>query len=181
MSSQKAFTIILIFLVVGSVGAILLIENWVEFLSASDKDPTLTGRTEFWPQLIEAINKKPLLGYGYHNFWQPWRGIDNPAANIETPNGFKPPHAHNGFIEIGLDLGYVGLLLFTISFLRSLALGSILLTKSRPLESSLPIIFLSFLVLQNVTESRLFSINFTWFYYIMFSVKLNHQDNEFNP
>ncbi|MCG5056857.1 MAG: O-antigen ligase family protein [Limnoraphis sp. WC205] len=178
LTFQQAFTAIVLFLVLGIVIMILLTENWVSVLSSLGKDPTLTGRTEFWPMLIDAINQRPVLGYGYHNFWQPWRGVDNPAAGVITPNGFKPPHAHNGFIEIGLDLGYIGLSLFILSFFRNLLLGSMLLTQSKRLESLLPTIFMGYLLFQNVTESRLFGANFVWFYYVLFTVKLNHIHEE---
>ncbi len=178
LTFQQAFTAIVLFLVIGIVTMILVTENWVDLLSSLNKDPTLTGRTDFWPMLIDAINQRPILGYGYHNFWQPWRGVNNPAANIITPAGFKPPHAHNGFIEIALDLGYVGLSLFIISFMRNLLLGSMFLTKSRQLESLLPTIFMGYLLLQNITESRLLDVNFVWFYYVLFTVKLNHLEEE---
>lgn len=178
LTFQQAFTAIVLFLVLGIIAMILITENWVALLSSLNKDPTLTGRTDFWPMLIDAINERPVLGYGYHNFWQPWRGVDNPAADIVTPVGFRPPHAHNGFIELGLDLGYVGLSLFVISFFRNLLLGSMLLTRSQHLESLIPTIFMGYLLLQNVTESRLLEVNFVWFYYVLFTVKLNHIQEE---
>jgi O-antigen ligase len=175
MSARQAFAAIVIFMAVSIVTSILVIENWVELLSSLDKDPSLTGRTQFWPQLIEAMGKRPLLGYGYDNFWQPDRGLDNPAANIETTSGYKPPNAHNGFIQLGIELGYVGLILFGFSFFRNLALGSLFLTKSQSIESRLPLIFLAYLALQNITESNLLGPNFLWFFYVMFTVKLNDE------
>lgn len=175
LSARQAFAVILIFMVVSIVASILVIGNWAELLGSLDKDPTLTGRTDFWPQIIEAMGTRPLLGYGYDSFWQPERGLDDPAANIETTTGYKPPNAHNGFIQLGVELGYVGLILFGFSFFRNLALGSLLLTKSKSIESRLPLIFLAYLVLQNITESNLLGPNFLWFYYVMFTVKLNDE------
>ena len=41
------------------------------FLGVFGKDLTLTGRTDVWDAVIELINQKPLLGWGYRAMWVP--------------------------------------------------------------------------------------------------------------
>jgi O-antigen ligase len=74
---------------------------------ASGRDATLIGRTELWQTLLqEPIN--PLIGVGYTNFWLGERLTRLWAMYpMSTPN-----EAHNGYLEIYLNLGLIGLCLF---------------------------------------------------------------------
>ncbi|MGD0366091.1 MAG: O-antigen ligase [Acidobacteriaceae bacterium] len=80
------------------------------------RDPTLSGRTAIWAQVGHFIVQHPLLGYGYDAFW---RGATGPSLQIDTAVHFFVVHAHNGFLEIALELGAPGLALFVLSWLRA--------------------------------------------------------------
>ncbi len=80
------------------------------------RDATLTGRTAIWTQVARFIAQRPLLGYGYAAFW---RGMAGPSFQIAAAVHFIVAHAHNGFLEIALELGAAGLLLFLLSWLRA--------------------------------------------------------------
>ena len=47
-----------------TVAFILLMLNMDLIYSLLDKDPTLSGRTDFWPYVIDYIYQRPLLGLG---------------------------------------------------------------------------------------------------------------------
>jgi O-antigen ligase len=84
------------------------------------KDPTLTGRTVLWGFVEDDIRLRPLFGWGYSAFWQP----DNPAANaISLTLGWYVPQAHNGILEILIELGFVGVALFITLWFRNLLLS----------------------------------------------------------
>jgi exopolysaccharide production protein ExoQ len=75
------------------------------FLELIGKDPTLTGRTEIWGFVIPDIFQKPWLGWGYFAFWS----LDNPAAlQISDTVHWIVPQAHNGVLEILLNVGFIG-------------------------------------------------------------------------
>jgi len=74
-----------------------------------------TGRTAIWAQVAHFILLRPLCGYGYDAFW---RGMQGPSFQIAAAVHFIVAHAHNGFLEIALELGAAGLLLFLLSWLR---------------------------------------------------------------
>jgi O-antigen ligase len=70
-------------------------------------DVTFTGRTLIWDFVGSEIDKRPLLGWGFLSFWLV--GPDSPAM-IDGPGWVKVmPHAHNGYLDIAVQLGYVGL------------------------------------------------------------------------
>jgi exopolysaccharide production protein ExoQ len=84
------------------------------------KDPTLTGRTEIWAFVTNDIWMKPLFGWGYFGFWH----FNNPAAReISDAVHWTVPEAHNGLLELLLDLGFVGTALFFWLFIRNLSLA----------------------------------------------------------
>jgi len=79
------------------------------------RDITLTGRTAIWIEVAHFIRQRPLFGYGYDAFW---RGMQGPSLQVAAAVHFIVAHAHNGFLEIALELGVAGLLLFAVSWLR---------------------------------------------------------------
>jgi O-antigen ligase len=84
------------------------------------KDPTLTGRTEIWALVTNDIWMKPLFGWGYFGFWH----FNNPAATeISEAVHWVVPQAHNGLLELLLELGIVGTALFFWLFIRNLSLA----------------------------------------------------------
>jgi len=173
LSPQWAFVSVLLFMIASVCLTIIVTEN-LEFIVVDtlNKDLTLTGRTEFWPLVIDNINQRPLLGYGIGGFWQPWRGIENPARDIIVlKSKFVPPHSHNGFMDIACDLGYLGVSIFIISFVSSLAKAVMYLGRSKMPEAGLPILVLSFILMTNLTETGLVGVTSIWFWYIVVAVR----------
>lgn len=74
------------------------------------KDMTLTGRTEIWAILAEHIAYHPVLGTGYGAYWTagPVAGAES-YAFVWRMGSFYPGSAHNGYLDIVNDLGWVGL------------------------------------------------------------------------
>lgn len=170
LSFQWAFTVLILFQA-ASIGITLIVmENYFEILEFLEKDPTLTGRTLVWPQMIEAINKRPLLGYGFHAFWL----SGHPDADIVAPNGWRPPHAHNGFIEIGLDVGWLGLCIFILCFLTTVAQAvKYHIQSDKKQESVLPFVIFAFVVMPNISISRITEPLEMWVIYAMTVVRLS--------
>lgn len=90
--------------------------DWFERFMAEtlDKDPTLTGRTLLWAAGEELATRKPLLGYGYQAIWL---GESSEAIGLMRLTGMSDGrsfHFHNQFLQIQVDLGYVGLIAFVL-------------------------------------------------------------------
>jgi exopolysaccharide production protein ExoQ len=102
-------------IVVAAAGIIQLFElPRLAFLLG--RDATLSGRTAIWAQVAHLILRRPLFGYGYDAFW---RGMQGPSLQVAAAVHFIVAHAHNGFLEIALELGTAGLSLFAVSWLRA--------------------------------------------------------------
>jgi O-antigen ligase len=69
------------------------------------KDITLTGRTKIWSSVLLSIAKRPWLGYGHGAFWIG----QGEATNTYLAANWTVSYAHNGFLDVLLQLGFVGL------------------------------------------------------------------------
>ncbi|EWY35746.1 hypothetical protein N825_35840 [Skermanella stibiiresistens SB22] len=80
-------------------------------LEAVGRDLTFTGRTTIWTYAIVAGMDHSMLGAGYRAFWTP-EGASYVYARIwgEIGNG------HNGYLDVWLELGFVGVGLFLLVF-----------------------------------------------------------------
>ena len=70
-------------------------------------DATFTGRTEIWSFAWSNIMTKPLAGFGFNGFW----GVGGGSAATTADNAFLANilQSHNGYLDILLDEGFVGL------------------------------------------------------------------------
>jgi O-antigen ligase len=134
------------------------------FLGAMGKSSTLTNRIPLWGLVLEAIGKRPWLGYGYSSFWQGWHGD---SAHICRVAGWIPPHAHNGFLDVCLDLGLVGLTIFLLGVVFALCRAVRSARRTTTVGGLWPITFLTFLLLYNLTESLILrQHNLFWLLYV---------------
>ena len=103
----------LIFGLFTSVGLMaLLITVFPDFMfGLIGKDASLTGRTDIWAMLTDAINKEFWTGYGFGVFWQDPYG---PSYIIKEVLQWPVPTAHNGWIEIWLSAGVGIVFLFAL-------------------------------------------------------------------
>lgn len=172
---RLAFACMGVFLAIGISLLILISEN-AEYIIVDKlgKDMTLTGRTYLWSLVVPAINRHPWVGYGYQGFWQPWRGLENPANIIRHPKfgDFIPMHSQNGFLDIALNVGWVGLTLFILSLLTNIYYGVRHLTRSRGPESVLPLVVLTWVVMSNITEVGINAIASSWIFYVLMTARL---------
>ena len=89
---------------IGLVAYVFITEPAV-VLKALGKDPSLTGRTDIWVALMREVNLRPWTGFGYQAFW----GRESiPAMWIRAETQWPVPSAHNGWIDLLIQLGWPG-------------------------------------------------------------------------
>jgi O-antigen ligase len=139
-------------------------------LEFANRDSTLTGRTELWSALLPSAAKRPLLGYGFDAFWL---GMKCESANILLTVGWPATHAHNGFLDLWLDLGGIGVALFLAAYLL-LWRRAVRVLRSSPGPTAVWLcIYLIFMLLYNLPESALLRENtIFWVLYTATAVNL---------
>lgn len=122
---------------------------------------SLTGRVPLWEILLSEVQDHPWLGVGFAAFWNPHN-----YPRLEQLAGFPVVSAHNGFLDMLLTAGAVGLtILMTFCFYTMAKLIG-RARRQDPL-AWLAFLFLTFYMLQNLTSSI-----FTEFYEITLIVVL---------
>lgn len=101
------------------LGLLLIVAVWMfaadaifDFLG---KDATLTGRTEIWDGINRVMTGHSWTGYGYGAIWDDEDPFA-PLAWITHYAGFRANHAHNGWMEIWLNVGLIGVIAFGLWF-----------------------------------------------------------------
>ncbi|MCM0592909.1 MAG: O-antigen ligase family protein [Gloeotrichia echinulata DEX184] len=122
------------------------------------KPPDLNGRLDMWNLAIQAGLKHPWLGYGWGGFWnssEAWSVISNVpwVANVVLSSNKMSFHSHNGYIEIFLQLGIIGLLIFAFTVLLTLKRILKLLHLTNSVESLWMLVFITTSLLGLVSET----------------------------
>lgn len=118
IQSSKIQYVVLVLVFISSIAIVAIgasAENLIVELTG--KDLTFTGRVELWDMVATSIMEKPLAGYGYGAFWI---GEVGESGKINAALDLAYDTAHNGYLDLALDLGMVGLLLYLASMLRYL-------------------------------------------------------------
>lgn len=115
-------------------------------------DSTLTGRSGIWHAVWSAILAKPWLGYGFDGFW---RGAEEPSLAVWRLSGTQVAEAHNGYLDLLLDLGVVGLAVFLVAFAVVLGRAGQALHRRTGSARIFPLVFAGLFLVYNVAESSL--------------------------
>ncbi len=138
--------------IISTILYILVSANAEAIAGLFGKDLTLTGRTTFWPLILDRISQHPWLGYGFGAFWI---GLDGPSDYIWYASSFKAPNSHNGYLDLCLELGLVGLSIYLIEFVTTFQKTLAYIRVVKTSDGFFPALFLIYIVLANLTESTL--------------------------
>jgi O-antigen ligase len=81
-------------------------------MDAAESVGSLTGRVPLWTQVLGFYSERPFLGYGYGAFWS----IEN-TKTVMFEQGWPISHSHNAYIDVLLETGPIGVLLFALVLL----------------------------------------------------------------
>jgi len=155
--SRRHFGIYLIVFGAALLAVELTFDAYSKIVTMLGRDPTLTDRTELWTDAI-AIQSRPMTGMGFESYWLGSR-LDWMSAKW----WWQPNQAHNGYIEIYLNLGFIGLFLFfalIVSTFRKAAAG---LTSESEFEfSRLRLAMLFAILSHNYTEATFKGVHLLW-------------------
>jgi len=116
------------------------------------RDVTLTGRVPLWTALMRSGMERPFLGHGFGSYWYDGRGVSQTGLVMS----WDAPHAHNGFIDLWLAIGLVGLVMATILLLGVIVrLMRGLYQQRSDHTMAFALMYMMFFVYANTTESVL--------------------------
>jgi hypothetical protein len=179
--------IITAFLLIASAGSLFAVRNLENATRAIGKTDNLSGRIPLWEICAEYWqSRRPWFGFGYGGIWAGGQDpVDFPIVQeIEARTGFPVPHSHNGFLNVAMDLGYVGLALLMLELLHTLYASITVLVKldsedPRYLRALWPLVGLTYVVLNNLTEVTFQRENLVGLIFVVISYHAQLQKREF--
>jgi exopolysaccharide production protein ExoQ len=139
-------------------------------ITSAGRETTLTGRTQLW-EVVLRMDPRPILGHGFESFW-----LGPRLEKLQDMFHFKPNQAHSGYIEIYLNLGWVGLLILAgvivscYANLREMLTSSSEMTK-RVMFGRFGMAFLAAFLAYNYTEAAFMSLHFLFVIFLLFAIK----------
>ncbi|MFF2274923.1 O-antigen ligase family protein [Agromyces sp. NPDC058126] len=140
----------------------LLAVFWNQLLELFGKGEDLTGRLDIWDAVIGMIGERPIAGWGWVGYWNPFV---EPFSDLAVRKGVVYLQAHNAWLDVWMQLGIIGLLAFAAIVIGALW-RSWFLAVDRPMDASgrpipyspaalLPLLVLVALIGQSLAESRI--------------------------
>ena len=158
----------LIILLIGGSTIVLFLGN-LEFILVDTlgKNMEFNGRLPIWTLMMQKVMERPWFGYGFVGFWTSDESlyvINNSWAGTGDTPGLRF-NAHSGYIDLLLQLGFLGMVLYIVDFFAVLARGISLLFLT-PIQETfwilptlLALLFFNFAdTLSVVTPNSLWSI-----------------------
>jgi O-antigen ligase len=163
-SANKLITLFAFGIIFSGILLTLLVGNLEGATAALGKDATLSGRTTLWVSVIRKILERPFLGYGISGFWL---GEFGESRDVWAMSPWLPNHAHNGWLDIALELGIIGLLVYLTGFILCFYRVIRLMKATKSSYYIAWTIILSIIVMFNVTLSNMLDPNsFFWMIYV---------------
>jgi exopolysaccharide production protein ExoQ len=159
------------------LGAFILFIFNLEFIfGILGRSATMTGRTRMWPDLINnTFTLKPILGHGFGAIWMQ----DSFRTLIEHRWGwsYQPYFADNGFLDLLLNLGLIGLAVFLVLFVIVTVRGWQKIRAGFSWKSVFFFITLVYVFIGNLTYSFLFEVDyFVWSLFVIVAFLVSTPD-----
>ena len=178
--ARTGYYALIVAAVVGLVVAALTLRETL--LSAMGKSSDLTGRSDIWDAVIGLATQRPVFGWGWVSYWTPWGA---PLNTLAFEGGVQQYQAHNAWLDVWLQVGIVGLVVFGAlvistavrawSFATDRAITRPGTAGSFSVESMLPMLVLTALLVQSLAESRLI-IEYGLLLLVIVAVKTKRND-----
>jgi O-antigen ligase len=132
--------------------------------SALGRGSGLSGRSEIWTASIAAAGN-PIIGTGFESFWNV--NVDKVARLLP---GYWEIHnlvsAHNGYIQIYLDLGWIGVALIALILVSGYWRAGRAFQRD-PELASLMLAYVTTATSYSITEAGFRTLTASWFFLIL--------------
>jgi exopolysaccharide production protein ExoQ len=171
MARRDAALLVLVAIPVVIVACCAILAMASTLLVTIGKDPTLSQRTIIWAAAWDSVLKHPMLGYGFSAFW---KGLYGPSQSVTLIAGWGLHQAQNGFIDLMLGIGGVGLL--TLFLIVAQSIWRAIQHFYSPEHSAYArwcVLMIACTLLYNIGESTIAFTSLNWFVFLLAVVGLN--------
>jgi len=172
ISRRPAAVHALVFVILVTASLIWLLGGRAAITDALGRKPDFTGRSEIWRILI-PMGPNPIGGAGFETFWVGPRvaEIFAKVGGLQMTN-----EAHNGYIEVYLNLGVLGLGLIGL-LLGQGYLTAVRLFRRDPGLGGLLVAYVVTAAAYNVTEAGFRMLSLEWIFLLLSVMTANRVIN----
>jgi exopolysaccharide production protein ExoQ len=153
----------LVLLIILFAGLTALLGGRASIAHALGRKSDLTGRTEIWAALI-PMAPNAAVGAGFESFW-----LGSRKAKLwEAFSGNPLNEAHNGYLEVYLNLGVVGLLMIVLILVSGYR-RAVAAFRRAPDLGGLTVSYVAAATVYNITEAGFRMLNPIWIF-LLFAV-----------
>ena len=158
-------------------GLFLVAVYWVEITDLLGKSPDASGRFYIWQTVWTLVQERWLVGWGWISHWIP--GVE-PYEGLIVIEKVPHFHAHNAFLDMWLQLGIVGLLVFLwLLWTTFVRVWKVAVVHTNPLYLW-PLFAFMVIATQALTESRLLIEN-GWMLLVLLALKTREPFENLEP
>jgi exopolysaccharide production protein ExoQ len=137
---------------------------------ALGRGENMSGRKAIWDKILEK-ETNPLVGHGFRGFWETPEGL-SVAEELQTN---RLVSSHNGYLEIYVQGGLVGLFLLFVFLLATGINATDKLVVGDPL-GRIAILVWPILLIYNATESAYLQVGTLWFTMLIVTMRVPWQN-----
>jgi exopolysaccharide production protein ExoQ len=162
-SPAAAHALVLALLLGGSLTALL--GGWAAMTDAVGRNPDLTGRTDIW-RIVISMAPNPIGGAGFETFWLGTRAekVSSLVAGGHALNATN--EAHDGYIEVYLNLGWLGVGLISLILLHGYR-RAFRAFRSGSTLGALLFAYVFTMMIYNVAEAGFRMLSVPWFFLLL--------------
>jgi len=151
------------------IAAFTLLLGQAEVAKALGRESSMSGRTDIWAAVIPAVPNS-IIGAGFESFW-----ISPNVSILQRTllaRGWYPPlvedlnEAHNGYLDVYLNLGWIGVCLIAIILFRGYKRAFTSFRRD-PEVGSLFLAYIASAVFYNLTEAGFRMLNPAWIFLLL--------------
>lgn len=162
---RVATTIGLPVLVVILAGAAVLFRG--PLLALLGRSDDLTHRFDIWAIVADLAGQRPVAGWGWVSYWAPWV---EPFDDLVVINGVTYFQAHNAWLDVFLQLGFIGAVIVGLFVLTTLIRTWSFALDGPRASALVPLALLVAILVQSLAESRLL-IEIGWALLVLVSIR----------
>ena len=142
-------------------GLVISVGGGANVIHALGRQTNLTGRSAIWEAVISRA-PNAVLGAGFESFWlgprvqELWRAF--PV--------FRPNEAHNGYIEVYLNLGWVGVALIALVLINGYRRATAVFQRE-PAFGALMVAYIVIAASYSITEAGFRMLDAMWIFLLL--------------
>jgi len=160
VSRRRVLVHLLVTAILGVVITALFFDVGSDLVETMGRNQGLTGRTGLWKDVL-SINPNPIIGSGFESFWSGDR-----LETLWSIYWWHPNEAHNGYIEVFLNLGIIGVSLLALMIIFGYT-KAVRALQSDPQTAALKLAFLVVGLAYSFTEAGFRVMHPIWICFVL--------------